>query len=236
MKPVLVLQHLPDDGPAFLSTWLAAQGWPVELLHASAGDAYPARIEPYAALAVLGGEWSANDERPSLRQAEGLIRQAVAAGVPVIGHCLGGQLMARALGAAVGPSPAPERGWHTVHTVDTPRARHWFGDDAAPVVFQWHRDAFVLPAGAEPLAGNAACRHQAFALGPHLAMQFHIEVDAAKLAAWAIEAGQNPAAGAAAPPPTWHDADRMRVGTVQHLAQSQALAARIYAEWLRFAR
>ena len=90
MKPVLVLQHLPDDGPAFLATWLARQGRPMDLRHTSAGQAYPATIDGFGALAVLGGEWSANDDRPSLRQAESLIRQAVAAGIPVIGHCLGG--------------------------------------------------------------------------------------------------------------------------------------------------
>ncbi len=128
MKPVLVLQHLPDDGPAFLATWLAAQGRALELRHTAAGDAYPERIDGFGALAVLGGEWGANDDRPSLRQAEHLIRQAVAAGVPVLGHCLGGQLMARALGGAVGLSPAPERGWHAVQRHATPQARQWLGE------------------------------------------------------------------------------------------------------------
>lgn len=234
--PILVLQHLPDDGPAFLATWLAAQGRHVELRHTSAGDAYPERIDGFGALAVLGGEWGANDDRPSLRQAEALIRQAVAAGVPVLGHCLGGQLMSRALGGAVGRSPAPERGWHAWQPSDTPRARQWFGDaDAAACVFHWHRDAFTPPPGAESLGASAACPHQAFSLGPHLAMQFHIEVDAAKLEAWAQEAEAAGDGGAAGSQPTWHDAPTMRLGTVRHLGASQALAARVYGEWLRFA-
>ena len=234
MKPVLVLQHLPDDGPAFLATWLAAKGRALELRHTTAGDAYPERIDGFGALAVLGGEWGANDERPSLRQAEHLIRQAVACGVPVLGHCLGGQLMARALGAAVGRSPAPERGWHAVQRQHTALAREWLGDGPAePVLFQWHRDAFALPPGAESLAHNAACPHQAFALGPHLAMQFHVEVDEAKLQAWAAEAEAE--APAPATPPGWHGAERLRQDTARHLAASQALAARIYARWLRFA-
>jgi GMP synthase-like glutamine amidotransferase len=237
MKPVLVLQHLPDDGPAFLATWLAAQGRQVDLRHTSAGDAFPERIEGHAALAVLGGEWGANDERPSLRQAEQLIRQAVAAGVPVLGHCLGGQLMARALGAAVSRSPAPERGWHAVQRRPSARAREWLGHGPEELVlFQWHRDAFALPQGAEALAGSEACPNQAFALGPHLAMQFHVEVDAIKLEAWAAEAEAEPRPAAGrAQPPTWHGAERMRPGTRQHLAASQALAGHIYARWLRFA-
>ncbi len=231
MKPVLVLQHLPDDGPAFLATWLAAQGRAVDLRHTAAGDAYPERIDAHGALAVLGGEWSANDERPSLRRAEDLIRQPVAAGVPVLGHCLGGQLMSRALGGRVTASPQPERGWHAVQRVHTPTADDWFGPDALPALFQWHREAFDRPPGAEVLAGSDACPLQAFALGPHLAMQFHVEVDAPKLAAWAAEAAGDTVAG----PPTWHDAARLQRDTPRCLAASQALASRVYARWLRFA-
>ncbi len=231
MKPVLVLQHLPDDGPAFLATWLQAQGRAVDLRHTSAGDAYPERIDGYAALAVLGGEWSANDERPSLRQAEHLIRQAVATGVPVLGHCLGGQLMAKALGGAVGRSPVRERGWHAVQIDESPEARAWFGAAGSHTLFQWHGDAFVLPPGAQRLAHNAQCPNQAFGLGPHLGMQFHVEVDAPKLAAWAEEAD----AGGPGAEAHWHDGPQLRRGTVQHLAASQALAAAIYARWLRFA-
>ena len=236
MKPVLVLQHLPDDGPAFLATWLGAQGCPVDLRHTSAGDDYPERVDGFGALAVLGGEWGANDDRPSLRRAEQLIRQAVTAGVPVLGHCLGGQLMARALGAPVAASPAPERGWHAVRPRDTPGAHAWFGArQDEPVLFQWHRDAFGLPPGAESLAHSQACPHQAFALGPHLAMQFHVEVDETKLRAWAAEAEADPAAADAPRAPTWHDGAAMRAGTLRHLAASQALASRVYARWLRFA-
>ncbi|MFN5156863.1 MAG: type 1 glutamine amidotransferase [Betaproteobacteria bacterium] len=236
MKPVLVLQHLPDDGPAFLATWLAAQGRAVDLRHTAAGDDYPERIDGFGALAVLGGEWGANDDRPSLRRAELLIRQAVAAGVPVLGHCLGGQLMARALGAPVAASAAPQRGWPPVRRRDTPVSHAWFGaGQGEPVLFQWHRDAFGLPPGAESLAHSPACPHQAFALGPHLAMQFHVEVDEAKLRAWAAEAESEPAAGAASAAPTWHDAAALRAGTQRHLAASQALAGRVYARWLRFA-
>jgi GMP synthase-like glutamine amidotransferase len=235
MKPVLVLQHLPDDSPAFLSTWLAAQGLPFDLRHTSAGDPFPAHIEGYGALAVLGGEWSANDDRPSLRQAELLIRQAVAAGVPVLGHCLGGQLMSRALGGSVAPTRVPERGWHVVELATAPAAGEWFGTAPALTLFQWHGDAFTVPPGAVCLATSAHCAHQAFALGPHLAMQFHVEVDAAKLGAWADEAD------ATMPGPrdalqSWHGGGRMRQDSLRCLAASQEVAARVYARWMRFAR
>jgi GMP synthase-like glutamine amidotransferase len=142
--------------------------------------------------------------------------------------------MARALGAPVAASPAPERGWHPVQLRDTPGAHAWFGVwQGDPVLFQWHRDAFGLPPGAESLALSQACPHQAFALGPHLAMQFHVEVDETKLRAWAAEA--EPVAAAAPSAPTWHDGAALRAGTLRHLAASQALASRVYARWLRFA-
>ncbi len=115
MKPVLILQNLSADGPAYLARWLREHGPAFEVFDNQAGPIFPDRIEPYAALAILGGEMSANDPLPSLRRAEDLFRQALAFGVPTTGHCLGGQLMARAMGARIGASPAPrpeaESGW-----------------------------------------------------------------------------------------------------------------------------
>ncbi|GAB4041559.1 MAG: hypothetical protein Fur0014_12900 [Rubrivivax sp.] len=92
---------------------------------------------------------------------------------------------------------------------------------------QWHGEAFGLPPGARWLAENAACPHQAFAIGPHLAMQFHVEVDAAKLAAWAPDAVPDPAH-----PSTVQDRATLEAGTRRHLAAQQRLAARLYARWL----
>ncbi len=231
MKPVLILQHLSADGPAYLGTWLAREGVAADVRDTQAGHAYPVSIEGYAALAVMGGEMSANDDLPSLRQAERLILQAMDAGVPVIGHCLGGQLMARALGAVIGPSRAPEIGWQGMHVAACAEAVDWFGDVRDATVFHWHSESFDLPAGAIPLASNAACPHQAFAIGPHLAMQFHVELDAAKLGEWSAS----------------QDATFLRLqrecGTVQSgpamrahaelaLPAQQHLADRIYRRWL----
>jgi len=147
MKPVLILQHLSNDGPAYLGTWLARADIRCEVRNAEAGEAYPASIEGYAALAVLGGEMSANDTLPHLRQAEGLILDAMARGRPVIGHCLGGQLMARALGARVRRSPEPEIGWQPLQVHDHAEARRWFGAAGRHHVYHWHEEGFEVPAG-----------------------------------------------------------------------------------------
>lgn len=230
MKPVLILQHLSGDGPAYLGTWLQRQGLPFELRNTEAGQDFPEHMDGHSALAILGGEMSANDPLPSLRRAELLILDAMARGRPVIGHCLGGQLMARALGARIQRSPQPEVGWHAIELFDTPQTRDWFGDAGSATVFQWHEEAFELPPGAVGLAGNAACPHQAFAIGPHLAMQFHVEVDDEKLCRWSLldtEAYQAQQRAHA----SVHSGAAMREAMAVQLPLQQALADRVYARW-----
>jgi len=232
MKPVLILQHLSADGPAYLGSWLEREGRRFEVFDSESGEAYPQRIDGYCALAVLGGEMSANDALPSLRQAEALILQAFDAGLPVLGHCLGGQLMARALGARVHASPLPEIGWQAMRVLDSPVAHTWLGEAGDAVVYHWHNEAFELPPGAELLASSAACAHQAFALGAHqLAMQFHVELDSAKLAAWA--ASRDPEfLRLQREHPTVQSGAAMLAQAVQALPAQQRMADRIYGRWL----
>lgn len=229
---VLVLQHLLEDGPGHLGAWLDAQGVRWRLLCTEAGDAYPASVQGLKGLAVLGGAWGANDDRPSLRQAEDLIREADARGIPVIGHCLGGQLMARAFGGRVRTPAAPEIGWLPMRHNGGAAARDWLGEAADAVVYQWHHDSFVgLPPGAELMAGSTACAHQAFALRQHLAMQFHIEITAQKIEDWIAAPGEDYAPACKAHPSTVQAPPAMREDTRRHLAASQALADQIYARW-----
>ena len=235
MKPVLVLQHLTSDGPAYLAHWLREQGVAFEVCDTQAGQAYPAGVDAYGALAVLGGEMSANDDLVSLRQAERLILAAIDRDIPVIGHCLGGQLMARALGASVHDSPAPEIGWQTMQVADTPQARAWFGPAPELTVFHWHFEAFGLPAGAMSLAASPACPHQAFALGPHLAMQFHVELDETKLALWSASRDPHFLALQAACGSVQSGSVMRRQGK-HALAEQQRLAGRLYRRWLSSAR
>jgi GMP synthase (glutamine-hydrolysing) len=229
---VLVLHHLLEDGPGYLGEWLGVQGVAWHLRCAEAGEAYPASVRGYRGLAVLGGAWSANDERPSLRQAEALIREADALGIPVLGHCLGGQLIARALGGRVARLPQPEIGWLPIQRADSVTAREWLGDDPEPVVYQWHQDSFVeLPPGAAVLASSPACAHQAFALRQHLAMQFHIEITAGKITDWLAQPDEAYAVQVLLHRNSVQDPATQRAGTARHLGASQVLAEHIYGRW-----
>lgn len=232
MKPVLVLQNLNPDGPGYLAEWLQGQGVPFEVFNTEAGQAYPASVDGYGALALLGGEMSANDDLPSLRQAEALILQAMDADLPVIGHCLGGQLMARALGARVVDSPAPEIGWQRLHVADSPVAHAWFGDAAEQVVYHWHRESFELPRGAELLASSHACPRQAFAIGRHLAMQFHVELNAYKLGVWSRSTDPGFLCLQREHAATVQSGNAMREQAKEALALQHRLADRLYARWL----
>lgn len=231
MRPVLILQHQTPERPAYLVTWLERHSIQYETRNAGAGEEFPASIEPYSAMAVMGGGMSSNDPLLSNRQAEILILQAVRLDRPVIGHCLGGQLMTRALGGTVGSSPLPEIGWQPIEYTNDPAVRHWFGNQPTATVIQWHYEAFTVPSGATRLAGSAACPNQAWALGPHLAMQFHIEMDADKARAWAND--EDPQWAAAREQySTVQDRDGILAGIEPYLTQHQCTADHIYRTWL----
>lgn len=231
MKPVLILQHQTAEHPAYLQTWLEQHNIPYQICNAGAGDDFPASIEPYSALAVLGGGMSANDPLLSNRQAEILILQAMRFDRPVIGHCLGGQLMTRALGGTISQSLQPEIGWQPIEYQDNPDAVRWFGDNPTATVVHWHYETFSIPKGAVLLASSTACANQAWALGNNLAMQFHIEIDAVKAQEWAAD--EDPKwEQARAQYSTVQSSEGILAGVESYLLAHQATADHIYRTWL----
>ena len=183
MTQVQVLQHVPFEGSGSIAGWLSAQRADVGTTRLFAGDPLP-RADRIGALIALGGPMSVNDEDalPWLRPEKQLVRDAVARGIPVLGVCLGAQLIASALGARVYRGAASEIGWFPVHGV--PDAAPGFQFPPESLVFHWHGETFDLPAGAVRLAGSAACENQAFQVGRHVvALQFHLETTPANVAA-----------------------------------------------------
>jgi GMP synthase-like glutamine amidotransferase len=173
-----VLQHAAFESPGHIATWAAARGHEVALTRVFAGEALP-RIDALDALVVMGGPMSVRDEARHdwLAPEKRLIGDAIAAGKPVLGVCLGAQLVADALGARVYRNREREIGWFPVSPTDAGAAHAWYRLPGPVRAFHWHGETFDLPAGAVHLARSAACEHQMFAVGERVvALQFHLEV------------------------------------------------------------
>jgi GMP synthase (glutamine-hydrolysing) len=175
--PGLVLQHGPHGPPGVFGDWLDARAIPYRL-HDAWRDPLPANPTDFSFVASLGSEHSAAGREPEWVASEiDFIRHAVDAGVPVLGLCFGGQALAVALGAEVGPAETPEVGWMRIDT-DDPRLvpqGPWL---------EFHFEVFEVPEGASEVARSAGGA-QAFTLGPHLATQFHPEVTPEIVDVWA---------------------------------------------------
>ena len=233
---IAILQNDSDDGPAYLGTWLTQHGVDFDVFNFDVSDSPPTTLASYAGLALLGGPMSVNDDLPSLRHSEKLIREACDTGKPVIGHCLGGQLIASALGARVVAAASPEIGWSKIRLSNGVEAHEWFGEFAGTErdALQWHYDSFSLPHGATMLASNDVCSVQAFAIHNMLAMQFHIEIDRNKLASWARKGKEE--LTALIGQPHVQQARTIAAEIPKRMAASQALADRIYEQFIRLAR
>lgn len=232
MKPVLILEHQLPENAAYLSTWLKANDISFVVINAERDIEFPSSIEPYSALAIMGGAMSANDPLLSNRQAEILILQAIYRDIPVIGHCLGGQLMAKALGGVITTSKQPEIGWQNISYVNNELCKQWFGDAPTDTVIHWHYESFSVPTGATLLATSNSCENQAFSIGKHLAMQFHIEINENKVHRWVDDEDEH----WVALQKTYNSVQNKQQildGIKSNLIKHQLTANSIYSNWLK---
>lgn len=227
MKPVAIFRHFPIEGPGYLATFLDAHAIPWRLVKIDAGETLPSGTGQFSGLVFMGGPMSVNDDLPWISPALALIRQAVADEIPVLGHCLGGQLMAKALGGVVNRSPVKEFGWGEVKVAGSPVARDWFGDLSEFESFHWHGETFTLPAAATRLLSSHYCENQAFALGKHLAMQCHVEMTAEMVTTWCeVGIGETGSCG-----PPVQSAQAMQQDLVKRVAALNQVAERLYLKW-----
>lgn len=228
MKPVAIFRHALAEGPGYLAGFLDARQIPWQLIAIDAGDAVPLSAEAFSGLVFMGGPMSVNDDLPWIAPVLALIREAVAKDIPVLGHCLGGQLMSKALGGAVTRNSVKEIGWGEVMVADNDTARGWFGDIRRFAAFHWHGETFSLPAGAVRILSSRYCENQAFALGPHLGMQCHVEMTEAMIRLWNRQwADESAKASESVQTP-----EQMYEGLEEHIAAMRRAADRLYTKWI----
>jgi GMP synthase-like glutamine amidotransferase len=197
MKRALVLTHVAHEGPGRILDALERAGLTPDVRRLFAGDALPSRLDEHAALVVMGGPMGVSDvgsaRYPFLARELEFLRLAVEREFPVLGMCLGSQLLAAAAGARVYPNvtgdpprPTREVGWGAVHFVRSQAEEPVLsGLDAAEVVLHWHGDTFDLPSGATLLASTLPCVNQMYRLGRRqLGLQFHVELTEPDVLTW----------------------------------------------------
>jgi GMP synthase (glutamine-hydrolysing) len=184
---IMVLRHEAAVHLGHFAALLGTLG--VNFCEMDLGRSEPVALRGSSGVVILGGTMSANDLLPGLSSELALIEQAIVARVPLLGICLGAQLIAKALGAQVYRNPQKEIGWAPVYLTDAGRADPVFqGMESPAQVFHWHSETFDLPSGAEWLAYSDRCRHQAFRYAESVyGIQFHPEVTAGMIADWCAD-------------------------------------------------
>jgi len=214
LSKVIVLQHHPVETPG-----LIAEAVPVEIIRVFESQPVPQKLDA-AGLVIMGGPPSVYEQNkfPYLRAELRLIEDALRQQKPVLGVCLGSQLLAAALGARVSPGPQKEIGWHDVTLRDDPL---WADAPRQFTAFHWHGDVFDLPAGATSLASSALTPHQAFRYGTNAyGLLFHLEVTGPQISEMVqVFAREVP------------DASAILTGAAQHLPALQKVGRQVFARW-----
>jgi GMP synthase (glutamine-hydrolysing) len=202
MKTLVALRHVPFEDLGSLAPIAERLGYQVTYYEVGVGDLTALKNQSIDLLVVLGGPIGAYDDAlyPYLADELALIQQRLQLQQPILGICLGAQLMARALGAAVAPMGHKEIGFAPLTLTSAGQQSVLKSLNTDVAVLHWHGDQFALPQGCHSLATTPLCPYQAFALGHYaLALQFHLEVDIQRLEQWLIghsaelnQAGINP--------------------------------------------
>jgi GMP synthase-like glutamine amidotransferase len=236
MKPIAIFRHTKTEGPGYFATFLDHRSIPCQLIAIDRGETIPSHAGEFSGVCLMGGPMSVNDPLPWIDSLCALIRDADASGIPVIGHCLGGQLISKALGGKITRSPVKEIGWGNASAENNEGARHWLRDYLGPgdvaTVFQWHGETFSLPSGAQRILTNPFCANQMFAHGLHLAMQCHVEMTPEMIDVW-CKSWPSEVEGLDPLPSTVQTPEQIRAQVKDSLPVMRQLADHLYAVWIR---
>lgn len=231
-KEILIFRHFRTEGPGYLAEFLDRHGLKHRTVHIDAGDPVPESIADSPGLVFMGGPMSVNDHLPWIPKVLNLIRAAVARDVPVLGHCLGGQLMSKALGARVTRHRVKEIGWGPVQQVESAETEKWLNSLPPRFeAFHWHGETFTLPPGATHILRSRHCRNQAYVIGNSLALQCHIEMTPDMVRTWARD-GEREIAAARTSPAVQAGA-QMLTSLPRRVADLHRVADTLYSRWIQ---
>jgi len=230
MKPIAIFRHLACEGPGYFADFLLQNNLKYTVICIDQNDPVPESIEEFSALVFMGGPMSVNDELPWITQELDLIRQAAKKKMPVLGHCLGGQLIAKALGGRVSANSVKEIGWHSVQKLENSVSLKW--TESLPEVFEafhWHGETFSIPQGAAAILKSQYCDHQAFAIDNILALQCHVEMNSEMVIEWTKEY----ASEIASPAASIQSAASINDNVERRVAALNQIADRLYQQWIQ---
>lgn len=230
MQPIRIFRHVLCEGPGYLGQFLDREGVPWKLMCLDEGIAVPQALDDVSGLVFMGGNMSVNDLLDWIVQELKLIRRAHRLGVPMMGVCFGGQLISKALGGGVSPSPfGMEIGWHPVQRVPGCCDGTWLEGLPEDIhTFHWHGETFTPPPGGRPLFKSRCFQNQAFSIGDSISMQFHLEVTEEMVRGWIRHYGKDLRPGARCTQPA---SEIVRDLTIR-LQGLHRVADIIYGHWL----
>lgn len=231
MKPIIIFRFIAHEGPGYLGDFLDAQQISWRLIKVDENELFPQSILGYSGMVLMGGPMSVNDDLPWIAPLINLIREADKNGIPLLGHCLGGQLISKALGAVVTKNAVKEIGWGEVTVSKNATATQWFGEIEAFNSFHWHGETFSLPPGATHLLASSYCQNQAYAIGKHLTLQCHIEMTVEMVRKWCDE-GEEELAEAQSSPAV-QQANVMQQNLPLHCYFLNKVADQTYTQWIK---
>ena len=226
MKPVAILQHEASQGPGILLDHLRQQDIAHVLIDPCAEGAAPANARDYRGIIVLGSNHCANEQLLWIDEERCLLQSALQYDIPVLGHCFGAQMLARAMGARVWRNPCANIGWSKVWI--TPHAQARMDLPAQATIFHWHYDTFEIPPGATRSMYGSHCLNKGFIHGKHWAFQGHLEVTADSVREWCDE-GDAELRGAQGP--AVQSRAQILAQLPTHIGALHQIAERSYSAW-----
>lgn len=230
MKPVRIFRHVACEGPGYLGTFLERHNIPFEVICIDEGVTVPQELDNISGLVFMGGSMNVTDPLQWISEEKELIRNAIDKNIPVMGNCLGAQLMSAALGGEISHDENMEIGWHAVESDINNSDNKWLKDLSESFIpFHWHADTFTIPKDATVLLHSKCRQNQAFVINNSIALQFHLEMTTEMVKEWVRQFGSDLEQGQ----PCAQNGDEILLNLVKKIDSLHKYADIFYSKWIK---